>query len=184
MNNWIQATWQRGRLRPQRGRLPASSIPMLLLLGGFLLWLPTRVQGQLAINPIANTNVPINRLLHIQVSVTPLNILPSHLNFSLTSVPSNTEATNASITLNGGDFTWVPTQTQSVAFTVSVTNLGTTFQSSTSFTVTVTNKHYIKQSTSILTHTTKKNIFFFFFFFFALPLTLTNITSGMTLTFT
>src|ERR1035437_7487600 len=167
MNNWIQATWQRGRLRPQRGRLPASSIPMLLLLGGFLLWLPTRVQGQLAINPIANTNVPINRLLHIQVSVTPSNILPSQLNFSLTSVPSNTEATNASITLNGGDFTWVPTQTQSVAFTVSVTNLGTTFQSSTSFTVTVTN-NIIATGAPYL----------------ALPLTLTNITSGMTLTFT
>src|ERR1035437_9629049 len=129
MNNWIQATPERERLRPRRGRLPASFLPMLLLLGGFLLWLPIRAEGQLAISHIADTNVPINRLLHIQVSVTPSNILPSQLNFSLTSAPSNTEATNASITLNNGDFTWVPTQTQSVAFTVSVTNLGTTFRS-------------------------------------------------------
>jgi general secretion pathway protein D len=140
---------------------------MLLLLGGFLLWLPTRAEGQLAISPIANTNVPINRLLHIQVSVTPSNILSSQLNFSLTSVPSNTEATNASITLNGGDFTWLPTQTQTVTFTVNVTNLGTTFQASTSFTVTVTNNTVVTGAP-----------------YLALPLTLTNITSGMTLTFT
>src|ERR1019366_9112175 len=150
MNNWIQSTPERRRLRPERGRLPVSSIPILLLLGGLLLWLPTRAQGQLVINPIANTNVPINLLLHIQVSVTPSNILPSQLNFSLTSVPSNTDATNASITLNGGDFTWVPTQTQTVSFTVSVTN-----------SIVATGAPYL-----------------------ALPLTLTNITSGMTLTFT
>src|ERR1035441_731053 len=167
MNNWIQSTPERRRLRPERGRLPVSSIPILLLLGGLLLWLPTRAQGQLVINPIANTNVPINLLLHIQVSVTPSNILPSQLNFSLTSVPSNTDATNASITLNGGDFTWVPTQTQTVTFTVSVTNLGTTFQASTSFTVTVTNSIVATGAP-----------------YLALPLTLTNITSGMTLTFT
>src|ERR1039458_5837400 len=167
MNNWIQSTPERGRLRPQRGRLLANFLPMLLLLGGFLLWLPTRAQGQLVINPIANTNVPINRVLQIQVSVTPSNILSGQLNFSLTSVPSNTEATNASITLTSGVFTWLPTQTQTVTFTVSVTNLGTTFQASTSFTVTVTNNIVVTGAP-----------------YLALPLTLTNITSGMTLTFT
>ncbi len=77
--------------------------------------------------------------LVIQVSVTDPNIPPSQLNFTLASNRPHTDATNATISLNYGVFTWTPTQAQVVTFTVTAISLSTLYQASTNFTVTVTN---------------------------------------------
>src|ERR1017187_5170527 len=169
MNNWIQAVLERGSFRRRRRRFPATSIPMLLMLGVVLLWPSVSAQGQFALNQIANTNVPVNRVLQIQTSVTDSNIPRSQLNFSLTSAPPNTDATNASITVDTGVFTWVPAITQTVTFTVSATNRGAVNQgASTNFIVTVTNTAIPVNPPSLTLP-------------FSSP---TNITVGMTLTFT
>src|ERR1035441_3710785 len=78
MKNWLQSTPERGRFRPRRGRFSASSILMLLLLGGLLVWAPTaRAQTPLIINHIDNTNIDIalNPTLTILVSVANTDVL-------------------------------------------------------------------------------------------------------------
>ena len=114
---------------------------MLLVLGGLLVWAPlARADGQaFGINQINDQSVSVGTSLAIQVSVTDSNIPPSLLNFTLTSNRPNTDATNATISLNYGVFTWTPAQTEVVTFTVTALSLSTFYQTSTNFTVTVTN---------------------------------------------
>ena len=46
MNGWILATLERGCVSPREGRFRGASIPMLLLLGGLLVWCPMRADAQ------------------------------------------------------------------------------------------------------------------------------------------
>jgi protocatechuate 3,4-dioxygenase beta subunit len=110
------------------------------MLGGLLVWAPFRAPGQaFGINQITNVSVSVGTSLAIPVSVTDSNIPPSLLNFTLASNRPHTDATNATISLNYGLFTWTPAQTQVVTFTVTAISLSTLYQTSTNFTVIVTN---------------------------------------------
>src|ERR1017187_6557901 len=170
MNNWIQAMPECGRFRSRRMRLPAASIPMLILLGGLLVWSPMRAGGQVfGINAIPNINVLVGTPITFQISVTNTTGANVPLTWSLNSSPSSTASISPISTgpLDPTTFIWTPAQTQSVLFTVSVSQINTTNISATSFSVTVTNNTVVTGAP-----------------YLALPLTVTNITSGMTLTFT
>ena len=162
---------ERRRLRPLRKRFAATSIPIIFLLGGVLIWTPVCADGQsFLINHIDNTNVLANTSLVIQVSVTDSNIPPAQLNFTLASNRPNTDATNANITLNYGLFTWTPAQTQAVTFTVSALSLSSGYQTSTNFIVVVTN--------NVTPPATPPSLAL------SPPFSSTNITVGTTLAFT
>src|SRR5664279_1332078 len=138
MNNWITAAPERGRFRPAQQRFPASSVPLLLVLGGLLAWSPMRAGAQFfQINHIADTNVPVGYLIEIPVSVANPSIPANQLNFGL--APSLTGSPNSSINTNFL-IKWGPTNAQQVTFTVTVTNQFFPFDFTfTNFTVTVTN---------------------------------------------
>src|ERR1039458_8224554 len=170
MNNWIQAMPECGRLPSRRMRLPAASIPMLILLGGLLVWSPMRAGGQVfGINPIPNINVLAGTPITFQISVTNTTGANVPLTWNLNSSPSSTASISPISTgpLDPTTFIWTPSQTQSVLFTVSISQINTTNISATSFSVTVTNSTVSTFPPSL-----------------TLPLSSTNITSGMTLTFT
>src|ERR1035441_4823428 len=140
MINSVQATQERGRGRAQQGRLAASWLLKLLVLGWFWLWPLMHADGQsFGINHIDDAIISVNATLAIQVCVTDSNIPPSQLNFTLAFNRPNTDAANARISLNYGGFAWTPTQAQVVTFTVTATSLATLYQASTNFTVNVTN---------------------------------------------
>jgi hypothetical protein len=140
MINSVQATPERGRGHTQRGRLAATLLSRFFAFGFFLLWPLVRVDGQsFGINPIDDRSVPINTSLVVQVTLTDPNIPPSQLNFTLSSNRPRTDATNASISLNYGVFTWTPAEAQVVTFTVTAMSLISLYQTSTDFTVIVTN---------------------------------------------
>ncbi len=133
MINSVQAS-------PKRGRLAAALLPRFLALGLFLLWPLLRAEGQsFLINPIGDRSVSTGSSLVIQVTLTDSNIPPSQLNFTLASNRPNTDAANATISLNYGVFSWNPTQAQVVTFTVTATSLVNFYQAFTTFTVVVTN---------------------------------------------
>src|ERR1039458_7495256 len=122
MNNWIQATLERRRFRPQRRRFPATSIPMLFLLGGLLIWGPDRASGQFfGISPITNTSVLVGTPLTIQISVTNTTGANIPLTWTLSSNPTTDAILSPLSTgpLDPTTFSWTPTQAQAVLFTVS-----------------------------------------------------------------
>jgi hypothetical protein len=136
----VQATPERGDGCAQRGCVAATLLLRLFALGWFWLWPLVRADGQsFGINHIDDRSISVNTTLAIQVSVTDSNIPPSQLNFTLASNRPNTDADNASISLNYGGFAWTPTQAQVVTFTVTATSLPSGYQTSTNFTVNVTN---------------------------------------------
>src|ERR1035437_3791109 len=169
MNNWIQATWQRGRLRPQLGRLPASSIPILLTLGVVLLWSLARADAQIGppiLAPIPAQTVLGGSNVTAQAYGSDTNIPPRQVIYSLDAGGPSA----AMIDTNTGRFTWQTTLAdagRTYTNIVRVTIFGTPLSTTQPFIVTVTN-NIIATGAPYL----------------ALPLTLTNITSGMTLTFT
>ena len=170
MNNWIQAARQRERLRPRRGCLPSTCIPMLLLLGGLLVWAPMRADGQIfSISQIANTNVLVGMPITIQISITNTTGATSSLGWSLSSNPT-TDASIAPTNTGPQDstiFSWTPTQAVQVTFAVTAIQIGSQYANTMIFSVTATN------STSAGTPP-----------YLALPFSTTNITFGMTLTLT
>src|ERR1039458_8947960 len=168
MNNWIQSVPERGRLHPQRRRLAAAPLLMLLMLGVVLLWSPVRTNGQsVQINTIGNINAAADSQIVVEVTFTNFTpATPIQASYSLT--PLSTGSPNASIDQNGV-FRWGPTNAQVVSFTVTVSNTITPFAfTSTNFNVTVTNS-----ATPVSPPSLK--------LLFTSP---TNITIGMTLTFT
>src|ERR1039457_5274855 len=101
MNKWIQAARQRERLRPRRGCLPSTCIPMLLLLGGLLVWAPMRADGQIfSISQIANTNVLVGMPITIQISITNTTGATSSLGWSLSSNPTTDASRSEEHSLN------------------------------------------------------------------------------------
>src|ERR1039457_2359220 len=140
MINSVQATQERGRGRAQQGRLAASWLLKLLVLGWFWLWPLMHADGQsFGINHIDDAIISVNTTIAIHASVTDSNIPPSQLNFTVTSNRPKTDADNARISLNYGGFAWTPTQAQVVTFTVTAISFATLYQASTNFTVNVTN---------------------------------------------
>ena len=150
---------------------------MLLLLGGLLVWAPmARAQTLLVINHIENTNIDIalNPTLTILVSVANTDVLTNDP-VSFRPYPDSGWPSGAAITPTDDPrsaiFTWSPTP-QQIGM---VTNLSVQAHRAqepvqvtiTNFTVTVTSS----------TPTAGPP-------YLALPLTLTNITAGMPLTFT
>ena len=71
MINSVQATPERGPLRPRQRRITAIALPMLLVLGGLLVWAPAQANAQVfAINPISNASVLVGTPITIQISLT------------------------------------------------------------------------------------------------------------------
>ena len=134
MNNSIHRT-------PGRGRLAATSLPMLLIFGGLLLWPTVRADGQIPfyILPITDQSVLTNTpITPIQVSISDPTIPTGALNYYLYPGRTDTDATNATISTLGL-IQWTPTQAQVVTFTVTVRDTRTGgYQTNTTFTVTVT----------------------------------------------
>jgi hypothetical protein len=172
MNNWLQAMPKRGRVRPERGGCAAI---LLLLLGGWLVGaLPACGATQLVINHISDTNlnVTLNPTLTIGVSVTNTDVA-NNLSWSLGSgAPSGASIANDAIQPNAAVFTWTPTGAEvpsTNSITVKVADLTYPLNNDAkSFTVTVLT------NTVPVAHPP----------YLALPFTGTNITFGMTLTFT
>src|SRR5664279_4715195 len=115
MNKWVHTAPERRHGCPRLGCSRATSLPMLLLLGGLLVmaW-PACGQQQLVINPISNTNlnVTLNPRLSFTVSVSN-TVSPNSLFWSLGSgAPNGASITNDTTHPNAAVFTWTPTGAQ------------------------------------------------------------------------
>jgi hypothetical protein len=118
MNHRVQATPERARVRARRGRFPVTPLPMLLLLGGLLVWAqPVRGQ-QLELNqiPINPTNVAVGSVLKFQISYEYAGgTAPEPAVFnSLTNAPAG------AIIDSNGNFQWQPTAGQVGTYNITV----------------------------------------------------------------
>src|ERR1035437_9165142 len=141
-NNWVQAAPERGRVRAQRGRFAAASIPMLLMFGVLLFWPLVRADGQgFVFNAISPMRVGAGNSLTLTLSVTPLpwdGVMFGHGGLA----PANSFPINASLDSTSGNFTWVPNTNQLGANGITVWAFEPSAQwvsNYTTFTVTVTN---------------------------------------------
>src|ERR1019366_3961664 len=108
MNNWIQSTPERRRLRPQRGRLAGNSFPMPLMLAVVLLWSLARANAQ--IGPPILAQIPAQTVLGgsnvtAQAYGSDTNIPPRQVIYSLDAGGPSA----AMIDTNTGQFTWQTT---------------------------------------------------------------------------
>src|ERR1035441_1924535 len=141
MNNWIQSTPERRRLRPQRGRLAGNSFPMLLMLAVVLLWSLARADAQIGppiLAPIPPQTVLGGSNVTAQAYGSDTNIPPRQVIYSLDAGGPSA----AMINTNTGQFTWQTTLADAGrAYTniiVRVTIFGTTLSTAQPFIVTVT----------------------------------------------
>src|ERR1019366_8319034 len=141
MNNWIQSTPERRRLRPQRGRLAGNSFPMLLMLAVVLLWSLARADAQIGppiLAPIPPQTVLGGSNVTAQAYGSDTNIPPRQVIYSLDAGGPSA----AMINTNTGQFTWQTTLAPAGrAYTnliVRVTIFGPTLSTAQPFIVTVT----------------------------------------------
>jgi hypothetical protein len=142
VNNWIQVTPERGPRRPQCRRFPATSLPVLLVLGLALLWPPTPADGQIiTFDPISPQSVGVGSNLDLTLSVTPLpvdGVIFGHGG----AAPANSFPANASLDSTSGRFDWTPNTNQLGANSITVwafEPLHLANSNYTTFIVTVTN---------------------------------------------
>ena len=172
MYHWIRATVARRNSCPRRGSVPTASLPILLFIWGLLAWVPLRAEAQVfKITQIANFSVLVGTRISLTVNLTNTTGASSSLFWSLTS--PGTDATLSPTSTPGPagptTFSWTPVQTQSVTFSIAVSQPGASPPNIDSmfFTVTVTN--------NVIPPTTVP--------YLALPFTQTNLTAGATLSF-
>src|ERR1035437_10392437 len=142
MNNRLQASPERERVRAQRGRFAASSLPMLLMFGVLLFWPLVRADGQgFVFNAISPRSVGAGKSLTLTLSVTPLpwdGVIFGHGG----AAPANSFPTNASLDSTSGYFAWTPNTNQLGVNRITVWAFEPSAQwvsNYTIFTVTVTN---------------------------------------------
>ncbi len=116
---------------------------MLLILGGLLVWTPVRADAQVfAITQVSNTNILVGTTITIPITITNTTGVGSQLFWSLTSNPSGSTAILNPTNTGPFDstlFSWTPTQTGQVGFTVNASLYGTPYTTGMGFSVNVTN---------------------------------------------
>src|ERR1035441_8223896 len=105
MNNWIEVTPERPQVRLLRRAWPATSLSMLLILGGLLIWPSMRAHGQptFAFNPVSPITNGVGNPLSFTLSVAP--VPPDGVTFGHGGLaPANSFPTNATLDSVSGLF--------------------------------------------------------------------------------